>query len=1517
MSQKFIDFGTFPDDPDADAIRTAFQKIQDNFTEVYAGITGTSVTSINRTPGAGVTVNSPSGEVIISANISNIQMFTNTLKMGIENNTSMAATLIRSSQTIWVDLPDVLHTQGLALTGDASISGVTTLGGNLNTSASINANAAGAGIYAINNGTISANNLIGTLTAASNAQPNVTSLGTLTSLGVSGTVTAPNFTANTGIFAGNGSGLSALVGGNVTGYVANSTHANVADVANAVPAASLTGTTLSSNVTGSSLTSVGTLTNLVIATAGNITGANNITANTTVGTVSGKFLTGTLTTNAQPNITSVGTLDTLAIATAGNITGANNITANTTVGTVSGKFLTGTLTTNAQPNITSTGTLDNLVIAVAGNITGANNISANTTVGTVSGKFLTGTLTTNAQPNVTSVGTLGALAVTGNISAGNMSATLFTGALNGVITASASSQPNVTTVGTLTALTVGNATANTIFGNGTITATGNIAAGNVNAGNLLTVNFLTGILTTNAQPNITSTGTLTGLTIATGGNITGANVISATTFTGALNGVITASASSQPNVTTVGTLTGLTVGGNLSSQNANLGNIVNANVYNGVTSNLSGQFISTLVTGTAPLAIASTTVVANLNADMVDGLHIATAATANTVVARDTNASFSANVITANLTGNATTAGTVITAAQPNITSVGTLTSLSTGTGNITTGNVIAGNLLSANYVTGILTTAAQPNITSVGTLTGLSMGTANITAGNVTATMFTGALTGLASSATVAASANSVAGANVSGQVANANVAYYDNVTLATTGVYYPQFGNATSGNLAAYANANYSANLANGSFAATTFVGALSGLASSATVAASANAVAGANVSGQVNFAATANAVAGGNVTGTVTSANVAFYDSVTLASSGTYYTQFVNGTTGNLASYANTLYSANIANGSFAATTFVGALSGLASSATVAALANSVLGSNVTGPVSSATTANNLALGSSGSLPYQSAANTTAMLAKGTDGQVLKLSGGVPTWGTDNDTAGNGTLTVSNATALSNVSVFLSMSNVYGANSTIGTVMSANVGPSLSNLATAMGNATTGFIKKTAADTYSFDGSTYLTSGTATLAVVTAAGNTTSNIVSFTNAAASNATSNGAVVITGGLGVGGNVYAGAFYGTGTGLSTLTGANVSGTVANATYAISSGSTGTAGTVTTNAQPNITSTGTLANLTVRGPTDLGSVANLKITGTAVAGQTLVNDGTGNLVWGFLIEPAVAGPNLAVQYKTAGGTILAGSSNFLFNDVTNVLTLLGNISGTNVITANSFVGNITGNVSATTISGTLSTAAQTNITSLGLLSALSVNGTVATKDISTNGNIGLTGNISLTSGSITSTGNISVANVTASNNLTGSNSTIGNLIVSTSIALPGAIGTIPYQSATNTTSMLAAGTTSQVLVGGPSGPSWAAISGLVTAPPTIVTVTAATYSPVITTGAMVIRADTSANNINITLPTAVSSTAVFYIKKVAAPNTVTVSTTSAQTIDGGTTAVWTSLYETITLISNNTNWEIL
>ena len=52
---------------------------------------------------------------------------------------------------------------------------------------------------------------------------------------------------------------------------------------------------------------------------------------------------------------------------------------------------------------------------------------------------------------------------------------------------------------------------------------------------------------------------------------------------------------------------------------------------------------------------------------------------------------------------------------------------------------------------------------------------------------------------------------------------------------------------------------------------------------------------------------------------------------------------------------------------------------------------------GSASSATTATNLAGGASGNVPYQTGAGATSFLATGSDGQVLTLASGVPSWAT----------------------------------------------------------------------------------------------------------------------------------------------------------------------------------------------------------------------------------------------------------------------------------------------------------------------------------------------------------------------------------------------------------------------------------------------------------------------------------------------------------------------------------------
>jgi hypothetical protein len=119
-----------------------------------------------------------------------------------------------------------------------------------------------------------------------------------------------------------------------------------------------------------------------------------------------------------------------------------------------------------------------------------------------------------------------------------------------------------------------------------------------------------------------------------------------------------------------------------------------------------------------------------------------------------------------------------------------------------------------------------------------------------------------------------------------------------------------------------------------------------------------------------------------------------------------------------------------------------------------------------------------------------------------------------------------------------------------------------------------------------------------------------------------------------------------------------------------------SSGTANVANTVRNNAQPNITSTGTLVGLNVAGITNLGVIANVKILGGTV-GQTLSTYGNGTLYWGTDSTPGQ--PNNSVQFNSSNA--FAGSANFTYNNSTSTLSITNVSAGNaNVDTLN--VGNI-------------------------------------------------------------------------------------------------------------------------------------------------------------------------------------------------------------------------------------------
>jgi hypothetical protein len=116
-----------------------------------------------------------------------------------------------------------------------------------------------------------------------------------------------------------------------------------------------------------------------------------------------------------------------------------------------------------------------------------------------------------------------------------------------------------------------------------------------------------------------------------------------------------------------------------------------------------------------------------------------------------------------------------------------------------------------------------------------------------------------------------------------------------------------------------------------------------------------------------------------------NVGVTDDTTTATS--VYPAWVTTTTGNLPiKTASTKLSFVPSTGVLSATSFAGAGTGLTGTASSLSIG---------GNAATATTSTNLTGGASGSLPYQSGAGATTFLAAGTNGYVLTLAAGVPTW------------------------------------------------------------------------------------------------------------------------------------------------------------------------------------------------------------------------------------------------------------------------------------------------------------------------------------------------------------------------------------------------------------------------------------------------------------------------------------------------------------------------------------------
>jgi hypothetical protein len=499
----------------------------------------------------------------------------------------------------------IITTNSMTVAGSMSATGNIT-GGNITTAGIISAtgNITGGNVNAtfgnfntvigaanasnLTTGTVPSDRLVGgytidisgfAATVSASSQPNITSVGILTSLSALGNITGGNINTGGLITAtGNVTGGNLVTTGtaNVASLIASSTASAAGNITggNIITSGLVTATSnvntsagvlATGNIRGGNLLTPGLISatgsitgsdisGTTISGSGNVTGGNLITSGliTATGAITGAAISGT-TISGSGNVTGANINTGGLVSAGGNIVGGNLVTAGliTATGNVTGNYilgngalLTGVITSVANINF---GTSNVTVVSSGGNISVGVGGTSNVVVWATTGQFTTGLIsaTGNIQTSGQFIGSgAGLTSIPGaNVTGTVANATFATSAGSATTattagTVTTAAQPNITSVGTLSSLSVtGNITGANINGNGS--GLSSITGANV-TGTVANATFATsagsatsattaGTVTTAAQPNITSVGTLTALSVT--GNITAGN-INATLFTG-------------------------------------------------------------------------------------------------------------------------------------------------------------------------------------------------------------------------------------------------------------------------------------------------------------------------------------------------------------------------------------------------------------------------------------------------------------------------------------------------------------------------------------------------------------------------------------------------------------------------------------------------------------------------------------------------------------------------------------------------------------------------------------------------------------------------------------------------------------------------------------------------------------------------------------------------------------------------------------------------------------------------
>ena len=215
-----------------------------------------------------------------------------------------------------------------------------------------------------------------------------------------------------------------------------------------------------------------------------------------------------------------------------------------------------------------------------------------------------------------------------------------------------------------------------------------------------------------------------------------------TNLTGTLQTATQNIITSASALATVGTITSGTWSGSFGAvSGANLTNITSANLTGTIPGAVLGN--STYYIGTTAIALNRATAVQALTGVSIDGAAGSVAASAITGTALPTLLVTSSLTSVGTLIGVASS-GVIRTTAAVASTSTTTGALIVTGGVGIS-GDINTGNNITSTYYTGTLATAAQPNITTVGTLSGLTVTSAiTVNSSNAVTAIINGGTTGI-----------------------------------------------------------------------------------------------------------------------------------------------------------------------------------------------------------------------------------------------------------------------------------------------------------------------------------------------------------------------------------------------------------------------------------------------------------------------------------------------------------------------------------------------------------------------------------------------------------------------------------------------------------------------------------------------------------------------------------------------------------------------------------------------------